>query len=259
MAWYLAPSLSVLRSEVDARWPQRDKTSDGTIGDPAHQQRPSDHNPNARESVDAWDMDKDGVDVDAVLRAFERHPSAHYWIWDRQIADADNGWRPEPYDGDNPHTAHVHFSIKQSAAAEQDRRAWGVEDDMPTADEIAKAVWDRQEANALTGAPTRLGSFVRYSDWHHDQTRKLLGAKLDALAAAVAGQMSKTDLAAKLAEIDREATERAEAEVSRDAALRTELAAQLVTALREELTDMPAEVVEAAVERVIGRVEIALR
>lgn len=126
MAWYLAPALAVGRSEVNTRWPNRDKTSDGTIGDAAHQATRSDHNPNSRESVDAWDMDKDGVDVWAVIRAFERHPSSHYWIYNRQIADRDNGWEPVPYNGPNPHTAHVHFSIRQSAAAEQDRRPWGL-------------------------------------------------------------------------------------------------------------------------------------
>lgn len=126
MAWYLAPSLFVLRSEVNTRWPRRDRTSDGTIGDEAHQQTQSDHNPNDRESVDAWDMDKDGVDVAAVIAAFERHPSAHYWIWNREIADRDSGWQRRAYTGENPHTQHAHFSIRQSAAAEQDRRSWGL-------------------------------------------------------------------------------------------------------------------------------------
>ncbi|WP_345540098.1 hypothetical protein [Phytohabitans rumicis] len=144
MAWYLAPSLSVLRSEVNTRWPRRDKTSDGTIGDIAHQQRPSDHNPNSRDSVDAWDMDKDGVDVDEVIWAFEQHPSAHYWIWNRQTADKDNGWRRQRYDGENPHTAHVHFSIRQSAAAEQNRRTWGLLEDTMTPAEFVKILDDPQ-------------------------------------------------------------------------------------------------------------------
>lgn len=124
--WYLAPALQVLRTEVDARWPDRDRTTDGTIGDQAHQATRSDHNPNARGSVNAWDMDRDGVDVPAVLAAFERHPSAHYWIWQRQIADADDGWRPRPYTGPSPHTEHVHLSIRQTRTAEQDRRPWGL-------------------------------------------------------------------------------------------------------------------------------------
>jgi hypothetical protein len=143
MAWYLAPALAVGRSEVNRRWPNRDKASDGTIGDAAHQASTSDHNPNARESVNAWDMDKDGVDVWAVIDAFQRHPSSHYWIFNRQIADRDDGWRRRAYSGDNPHTAHVHFSIRQTAAAEQDQRPWGIwpvpeEDDMFQPDDKAR-------------------------------------------------------------------------------------------------------------------------
>jgi hypothetical protein len=124
--WYLAPSLSVLRSEVNTRWPGRDHTSDGTIGDDNHQASHSDHNPNIRDSVDAWDMDRDGVDVAAVIAAFQRHPSANYWIFNREIADVDDGWRRRAYTGPNAHTLHVHFSIKQTSAAEQDRRSWGL-------------------------------------------------------------------------------------------------------------------------------------
>ena len=127
--WYLAPALEVLRTEVDTRWPKRDRTTDGTIGDQAHQARTSDHNPNARGSVDAWDLDVDGVNVLEVLATFQRHPSAHYWIWQRLIADADDGWQPRPYDGVDPHTGHAHLSIRQTRTAEQDRRPWGLLED----------------------------------------------------------------------------------------------------------------------------------
>lgn len=124
--WYLAPALETGRTEVNLRWPNRDKRSDGTIGDAAHQTRASDHNPNARGSVNAWDMDVGGVDARAVKEAFERHPSAHYWIHDGKIADADNGFNPVDYNGSNPHIEHVHFSIRQTAIAEQNRRSWGI-------------------------------------------------------------------------------------------------------------------------------------
>lgn len=145
MGWYLAPALGVLRSEVDTRWPDRDKTSDGTIGDPRHQASRSDHNPNSRGSVNAWDMDKDGVDPWAVIAAFQQHPSAHYWIYQRQIADRDNGWRRRPYHGSNPHDKHVHFSIGQTATAENDRRPWGLHEE----DALA-ALSDNEQHELLT-------------------------------------------------------------------------------------------------------------
>jgi hypothetical protein len=124
--WYLAPALAVGRSEINGRWPNRDRTSDGTIGDPPHAARKSDHNPNARGSVNALDIDATDVNMRTILDAFERHPSAHYWIFNRQIADADNDWRRLYYSGENPHTNHAHMSIRQEIRAEQDRRAWGI-------------------------------------------------------------------------------------------------------------------------------------
>ena len=49
----------VLRSQVNRRWPDRDKASDGWIGDRAHSARISDHNPDARGWVHALDIDAD--------------------------------------------------------------------------------------------------------------------------------------------------------------------------------------------------------
>lgn len=48
-----------LRAQVDARWPKRDRRSDGWIGDWAHQQRISDHNPDPAGWVRAIDLDAD--------------------------------------------------------------------------------------------------------------------------------------------------------------------------------------------------------
>lgn len=126
MTWYLAPALVVGRSEINLRWPKRDKESDGTIGDAAHQATRSDHNPNSRRSVNAADFDKDGIDVAVVIAAFEKHPSAHYWIYNREIADKDDGWKRRPYTGLNAHKGHLHLSIRQTSSAERDTRPWGI-------------------------------------------------------------------------------------------------------------------------------------
>lgn len=153
--WYLAPSLTVFRNEVNTRWPNRDKASDGTIGDESHQAGTSDHNPNSRGSVNAWDMDKDGVNVDEVIAAFMRHPGVNYVIWNRRIADVDTGWRWVDYTGPNPHTQHVHFSIKQNVVAEQNTLPWGLLEEEDMNELQGKQLWatnDRISAALVSGA-----------------------------------------------------------------------------------------------------------
>src|ERR1044072_1775727 len=56
-AWRAARSIEVLRNEVNAEFPGRDKASDGIIGNAEHASRQSDHNPNARGVVRAIDVD----------------------------------------------------------------------------------------------------------------------------------------------------------------------------------------------------------
>lgn len=126
MSYYLAPSLDTLRDEINARWPGRDKKSDGWIGDIGHQGTTSDHNPNSRGSVNAIDIDEDGIDLQAVFAAVKKHPAARYWIYERKLYHRLRGWKPEDYKGTNPHDKHAHLSIEQDRDAEQDRRPWGI-------------------------------------------------------------------------------------------------------------------------------------
>lgn len=154
--YYLAPSLAVLRAEINARWPGRDKTSDGWIGDAAHQAQGSrsDHNPNTRGAVDALDVDRDGIDVYEVIAAVEQHPSSHYWIFNGLIADRDDGWVRRLYTGPNPHDKHLHVSIRQTRAAEQDTRPWGLvkeDDDMPSVEEIWSAAFGKGDNRRTAG------------------------------------------------------------------------------------------------------------
>jgi hypothetical protein len=122
----LAPSLVRARVTIDARWPERDRTSDGWIGDAAHQARASDHNPNARGRVDAIDVDKDGIHMPTLIAACLVHPATHYVIHDRRIYERYYGFRPRIYEGDNPHTGHLHVSIMQSVTAENDPTPWSL-------------------------------------------------------------------------------------------------------------------------------------
>lgn len=127
MAWHLAPALAHLRDEVNAKWPNRSKASDGTIGDAAHSARTSDHNPNSRRSVNAIDITAKGIDTDTLIAAAKRHPSVRYIIFNRRIMNRDIGnFRSRPYNRSNPHTQHVHISLYQSPTAERRTTSWGL-------------------------------------------------------------------------------------------------------------------------------------
>jgi len=130
MAWFLNKALTTFRNEVNAEYPERDKASDGTIGDAAHQASTSDHNPDPDGSVDAWDMDvdlrsgNDPAEIERLKGIFQKHPAARYWIHNRQIAHRSTGWKRERYTGSNPHDKHVHWNSEPSQ--ETSTRPWGV-------------------------------------------------------------------------------------------------------------------------------------
>lgn len=120
----LARSLRHLAREVDARWPSRGTASDGWIGDDAHTRIVSDHNPDADGIVHALDVTLFGERAQEVVTAACAHPSTRYVIWDRQIYSRRVGFTPEPYAGTNPHTSHVHVSIRHTHRAERSRARW---------------------------------------------------------------------------------------------------------------------------------------
>ena len=93
------------------------------MGDPAHQQRKSDHN-----DGNAFDLTHDrahGVDCMALSRQAILDARVTYVIWNREIFNRDRateGWRP--YDGTNPHNHHMHVSIKASARNDVSKWPW---------------------------------------------------------------------------------------------------------------------------------------
>lgn len=124
-----------LRDGVNKRFPKRDKTSDGWVGDRNHSARVSDHNPDKNGWVHAIDIDKDfGKPGDADRFADELIKCARYGrdkgrlkyvIWNGKIASGthkDSFWKWRPYNGANKHTHHIHVSF--TAAAERDSSAW---------------------------------------------------------------------------------------------------------------------------------------
>jgi hypothetical protein len=122
---YEAPVLKRLKAALDARWPNRDRTLDGWIGDAAHQARTSDHNPDRITGVvRARDIDKDGVHRPTVLASLLSHPSTAYVVWNHRIFRYADRFYPRHYDGSNPHTDHFHESIKATKLAETSVKPW---------------------------------------------------------------------------------------------------------------------------------------
>lgn len=134
--WKLAPSLVAYVNEANRYFPNRDKTSDGSIGDLAHQSRVSDHNPD-----DGWvhavDLDEDlSATIDlkrfAEQLRYREDSRIKYVIYEgRMFAsyNSSNGpaWIWRDYDGINGHFYHLHVSILHTDKARNDLSPWGFE------------------------------------------------------------------------------------------------------------------------------------
>ena len=115
--WSLVPSLVALEAEADRLAPGRRRVSDGSIGDAAHADRVSDHNPSGGwvHAIDLTDDPKGGFDAHAHARRVvaRKDRRIKYVISNRRIYGPGSrfGWAGGPYSGANPHTAHAHFSV----------------------------------------------------------------------------------------------------------------------------------------------------
>ena len=115
-----------LRLQFDDTYEDRDRRSDGWIGDLRHSTRPSDHNPDPKTGVvRAIDVDKDVhryskpdlmPDIaDQIRRAAKRgERRISYIIFDGRIASPRMGWRWRKYRGSNPHNMHCHISFTKA-------------------------------------------------------------------------------------------------------------------------------------------------
>ena len=110
-----------LREQFDDNFSDRDRTSDGWIGDSRHSARKSDHNPDGQGWVRAIDVDRDlsgkskpdlMPDVADQLRALAKSDKRiSYIIFDGKIASAKSLWRWRKYTGINKHNHHCHISF----------------------------------------------------------------------------------------------------------------------------------------------------
>ena len=140
--WSLAPSLIVLRDQINTAAPGRNKKKDGTIGDAAHAAGVSEHNPNAQGVVRAMDITCDprnGVDcgklAEDLITELDRRRVKGYVIFNRRIRStyvSPGKWRYYKFD---PHSEHVHVSVETGYDS---RAAWS----LPSMDSGEKTVTD---------------------------------------------------------------------------------------------------------------------
>lgn len=229
-AFWLAPSLEIFRAELNELFPDRDKRSDGWIGDKKHAGGKSDHNPSNHPGswsgvVRAFDADNDIAAnfngqslVNLLVPLMGVHPalgSGAYLIYNRKILSTDRlaeGWRP--YSGVNPHTGHVHISVAKSATGYNSIQPWfgiitGDENVMQNTEDqynIFKSfMWRflKYESRAGGAAATHLNGPTIFEQLATISANSQIAAKnSDGSAAAVDVKALATELAAALPKED---------------------------------------------------------
>lgn len=153
MAWVNTPASISLVDEFNEAFPNRDRASDGTIGDGEHSTRASHHNPDetgntgGREDADSVN-EVHARDVAANLRrtgwSMERcvqiilarcrsgiEKRVFEIIYNGRIWTEAHGWRERDYEGSNPHDKHAHFSFRYGSGSgtsnpENITSPWGI-------------------------------------------------------------------------------------------------------------------------------------
>lgn len=151
MSWKPVAGAAVMRDQINKRWPDRDKRSDGILGDLLHAARQSDHNPDSQGFVHALDIDEDlrGSKNDNIWLAdqiiayarMKRGGSSRlkYVVYENKIASGTYPnhfwtWRGDNYD----HTIHMHISF--TTQGQED----GTPFNIPILVEGVGGIWDGQ-------------------------------------------------------------------------------------------------------------------
>ena len=123
----LSKAAAQFRNQVDDSYPDRDRSSDGWIGDSRHANTVSDHNPDANGWVRAIDIDRDLygsakpdvmpylADQLRLLCKSKKEKRISYIIFNSRIASSKQNWKWRPYSGSSPHTCHMHLSFTKEA------------------------------------------------------------------------------------------------------------------------------------------------
>lgn len=215
MGWRNCRASVQLAAELNALWPNRDKTSDGTVGNTAHIDAgwtSSDHNPwvvvDGEGVVRARDIDEDGIDALWLaewlrLRGLAGDPrlaGGGYVIYEGRITTPDfTGWKP--YTGPNAHSIHIHVSFSRNRAGFDSTAPWGFAEEYDQLSANAEAmIHDLWRANGAAGAakmPLPVEKSVLSVLWRIDERLaappapvEVAGLDLDALADKLADRLA---------------------------------------------------------------------
>lgn len=183
--WFLAPTLVQFRNELNTLYPKRDKTSDGTIGNASHAAGTSDHNPDVRGCVCAFDGDEDLLGptdaypsfhsgtaarplVDQIVNRAKAGllPQVYYVIYERKIYSRTYGFAARDYTGSNPHDHHFHLSVYHTAALADSTKPWGL---------ATIGAYPTPTSNDVYLSKLRLGQTDSDSVWQLQNALKQLG------------------------------------------------------------------------------------
>jgi hypothetical protein len=120
MKVWLSLAAAEMRDAINFAYPERDKRSDGWIGDAKHANSKSDHNPDPKTGcVRALDIDSDlsGHKSESIYLADQIRTCGKtdkriaYVIHNGKIASPILNWKWRKYTGINPHKSHIHISF----------------------------------------------------------------------------------------------------------------------------------------------------
>lgn len=158
----VAPCLEKLREQLNTINPNRDKVSDGGLGDAAHASRASDHNPDKDGIVCARDFTNNitrGIAGKELVKALTDNPDPriNYIIFDKKITvKGSNLQKWKEYNGANAHRHHVHISVFHDPKLRDSKKAWNLKGlEAPHTADIATVLPEGEHLSNPTGEPLK--------------------------------------------------------------------------------------------------------
>ena len=126
-------------TQATALWPKRKKASDGLLPSSAHRKQNPNSDHNIGLAVDLTHDPKNGVDCAVIFEKLKEDERVQYLIfnkkiWNRKYAKSGN----RPYSGSNPHTKHLHISIRADKADDTSPWFWWMNQPSLTNQVVAK-------------------------------------------------------------------------------------------------------------------------